>query len=189
MDVYKRYRVCKHPRAKGVPPLKPRLPAAKAASSRQGRDAAKTYIAMNTNTTNLGKIVSFRLSSEDHAAYMAKVTASGMSPSQYFRQCILNDSTEIIIDGVPITEDEVKRIYDIRSQANQAKKKKKEATSEAKSRLLYLVNKSSNNINQLARAANTAHLNGTASELLYENILHTLTHISNHMKAVIQNVD
>jgi hypothetical protein len=130
--------------------------------------------------------VSFRLPEEVHARYMAKVLASGMKPSAFFRECILADKTEVIVDGVPLTPEEMRHIAGIRIQA---KKPKNKASSVDKMRLLYLFNKTGNNINQLAKAANTAHVAGTVDADLYQAILENLEHISCYMKAALQNVD
>jgi hypothetical protein len=139
-----------------------------------------------SKTKSVGKVVSFRLSDDDHARYMAKALASGMKPSRYLRECVLADQTEIIIDGVPLTADEIRRIAEIRAQA---KKSKEKLSSPEKLRLLYLFNKASNNINQLAKAANVAQLAGTVSEDLYREILKNLENISGYMKATLKNVD
>jgi hypothetical protein len=49
-------------------------------------------------------------------------------------------------------------------------------------RLLYLFNKSSNNMNQLAHRANADHLAGTLSESTYEGILYNLEQVARYLK-------
>jgi hypothetical protein len=139
-----------------------------------------------SKTTPLGKVVSVRLTDKDHSSYMAKVLASGMKPSRFLRDCILADKTEVIVDGKPLTPDEIRRVAEIRLQAKQSKN---ESSSAEKRRLLYLFNKAGNNINQLAKAANVAHVAGTVSEDLYREILKNLEHISGYMKASLKDVD
>lgn len=58
-----------------------------------------------------------------------------------------------------------------------------------KKRMLFLFNKSSNNINQLAYRANADHLEGILSEAIYSRILAALEQIGEHMKAVVDHVD
>jgi hypothetical protein len=56
-------------------------------------------------------------------------------------------------------------------------------------RLLYLFNKTSNNINQLAHRANADHLGGVLSESGYESILDQLELIVRYLKATLPHVD
>ena len=81
----------------------------------------------------LTRPVSFRLTAADHAAYLAKVEASGLKPSEFFRECVLQNRTQIVA---------------------------RPKASPERGRLLYLFNKASNNINQLAHRANADHLAG-----------------------------
>ena len=108
------------------------------------------------------KPVSFRLSEADHLAYMQKCEAAGLSPSDFFRECVLTNRTQIVA----------------RPKASADRR-----------RLLFLVNKASNNINQLAHRANADHLAGTLSELKYEAILDNLELIARYMKATLGHVD
>ena len=54
-------------------------------------------------------------------------------------------------------------------------------------RLLYLFNKASNNINQLAHRANADHLAGVISEATYTRILADLHGLAHYMKAAIKD--
>ncbi|ENG0237434.1 plasmid mobilization protein [Burkholderia multivorans] len=56
-------------------------------------------------------------------------------------------------------------------------------------RALFLFNKTSNNINQIAHRANTDHLEGVLSEERYRRILSELQEISAYMKSVIKDAD
>lgn len=98
----------------------------------------------------LTKPVSFRLTEADHAAWLAKVEASGMSPSDFFRDAVLTNKTQIVA--------------------------RKKATKDT-TRLQYLFNKTSNNMNQLAYRANADHLAGKLSEATYAAILAELSAI------------
>jgi hypothetical protein len=110
----------------------------------------------------LTRAVSFRLSDADHAAYLAKVEASGMSPAAFFRECVMTNKTQVIAQP---------------------------KTSQDKARLLYLFNKASNNMNQLARAANAANLAGKVGDRTYEQLLTELQELGHLMKASLRHVD
>jgi len=110
----------------------------------------------------LKKVVSFRLTTADHDAYLAKVAASGMKPSPFFRDCVLTNKTQILARPKPSKE---------------------------LGRLVYLVNKASNNVNQLAHRANADYLAGTVSEGTYTRILGELQTLIQFMKAAVKNAD
>ena len=108
----------------------------------------------------LTRSVSFRLTAADHAAYLAKVEASGLKPSEFFRECVLQNRTQIVA---------------------------RPKASPERGRLLYLFNKASNNINQLAHRANADHLAGVISEDTYTRILADLHGLAHYMKAAIKD--
>lgn len=110
----------------------------------------------------LTKPVSFRLSQTDYDAYQVKFSASGLSQSDFFREHVLTNRTTVIARAKP---------------------------SQDKRRLLYLFNKTGNNINQLAHRANSDYLAGTLTETTYEQILQSLEQISRFMKASLPNVE
>lgn len=110
----------------------------------------------------LTKPVSFRLTEADYAAYLGKVETSGMKPADFFRDCVLTNRTQIIA---------------------------KPKVSTDKARLLYLFNKASNNINQLAYRANSDHAAGAVGEKTYAGILRELQTLNNYLKATLKNVD
>jgi len=56
-------------------------------------------------------------------------------------------------------------------------------------RALFLLSKTSNNINQLAHRANTDHQQGILSEEKYAKILSELQELTAYMKAVIKDAD
>lgn len=110
----------------------------------------------------LTKPISFRLTAADHAAYLEKVEASGMKSSDFFRDCVLGNKTQVIA---------------------------RPKSSADKDRVIYLFNKASNNMNQLAHKANAAHLAGSVSEATYTGILAVLQIIAQLMKAIIKDAD
>jgi Bacterial mobilisation protein (MobC) len=110
----------------------------------------------------LTRLVSFRLTDADHQAYLEKVEASGLKPSTFFRDCVLTNRTQIIA---------------------------RPKSSLEKSRLLYLFNKASNNINQLAHRANSEHKGGGLSDGTYREILDALDDLSRDMKDILRRVD
>jgi endonuclease YncB( thermonuclease family) len=110
----------------------------------------------------LTKPVSFRLTTADHAAYLGKVEASGMKASEFFRDCVMGNKTQVIARPKASVE---------------------------KDQIIYLFNKTSNNMNQLAHKANAAHLAGSVSEATYADILAELQTLADLMKAAIKNVD
>jgi len=109
----------------------------------------------------LTRPVSFRLTAADHAAYLTKVDASGLKPSEFFRDAVLTNRTQIVA---------------------------RPKASPERGRLLYLFNKTSNNINQLAHRANADHLAGVISEATYTRILTDLHGLAHYMKAAIKDV-
>lgn len=106
--------------------------------------------------------VSFRLTAADRAAYLAKVGASGMRPSAFFRECVLGNKTQIVA---------------------------RTKSSGDKDRLVYLFNKASNNMNQLAHRANADHLAGVVSDATYSRILDELQSLALLMKRGIKDAD
>lgn len=110
----------------------------------------------------LSKPVSFRLSEADFLAYQEKVRASGLSASDFFRECVLTNRTQVIAKPKPSADHR---------------------------RMLYLMNKASNNINQLAHRANTDNVAGKLSEATYGAILDNLELMSRYLKAMVGHVD
>jgi hypothetical protein len=103
-----------------------------------------------------GKPISFRLAEADHQAYQEKCRAAGLSPSDFFRQCILTNRTEVI------AKPQVSKDY---------------------GQLLFLYTKASNNINQVALRANSDNRAGKLSESTYEAILNNLETLNLFLKA------
>ena len=108
------------------------------------------------------RTVSFRLALPDHAAYLAKAKAAGVKPSDFFRDAVLNNKTQIVARTPPSSD---------------------------KRRLIYLFNKASNNLNQLAHTANAAELAGTVTPATYAGILAELQTLADVMKEAIRTAD
>ncbi|MGZ4953944.1 MAG: ribbon-helix-helix domain-containing protein [Methylobacter sp.] len=109
----------------------------------------------------LSERLNFRIDKESFDAFEDKVNASGVSKSEFFRDMVLNNKTQVI---------ERKKTTDNTKQA------------------LYLLNKSSNNINQLARAANIANQTGKISDNIYSSFLAELENQSQLLRALLDHV-
>lgn len=108
------------------------------------------------------RTVSFRLTLPDHAAYLAKASAAGVKPSEFFRDAVLTNRTQVVARVQPSSD---------------------------KRRLIYLFNKASNNLNQLAHTANAAELAGTVTPATYVGILAELQTLADVMKKAIRDAD
>lgn len=110
----------------------------------------------------MSKPLSFRLAPPDRQVFDAKVKASGLTKSEFFRECVLTNATQV--------------------QARPALS--------AESKLLaYHMAKIGNNINQLARRANSDNLAGILHQDTYDSILHTLENIGLYMGATVSHAD
>jgi len=110
----------------------------------------------------LTRSIAFRVTQEVFEAYIAKVHASGISRSKFFRDAVLSNRTTVIA---------------------------RPRASGDKQRLLYLVNKASNNLNQVAHRAHTDHGSGSLDEAAYREILATLQQIACSLKSAADHVD
>jgi hypothetical protein len=92
----------------------------------------------------LSKTVAFRLTEGDFDGYQRKFSASGLSQSEFFREHVLTNSTRVL--ARPTSSAETKRA-------------------------VFLLQKASNNINQLAHRANSEHVAGVLSEGTFMGIV------------------
>lgn len=136
---------------------------------------------MEQKKHKLKKIVGFRLSEEDHTSYMAKVKASHMKPSEFFRKCVLDNTTQIIVSGKALTTGEMER----RAKAAIILRDNKPVSDLTERQLLFLISQSSNNLTQLSHRANSDHFQGLLSEATYIDILESLQVINQTLKAVL----
>ncbi|MFI3187226.1 MAG: ribbon-helix-helix domain-containing protein [Methylococcaceae bacterium] len=106
--------------------------------------------------------LNFRIDEETFNKFDAKVSASGLTKSEFFRDLVLTNQTQVVAKP-PMTED--------------------------KKRALYLMNKTSNNINQLAKVANIANQSGQIADDTFNGLLNELEYLSQLMKSVTNNVN
>ncbi|AXW60976.1 plasmid mobilization relaxosome protein MobC [Ralstonia pseudosolanacearum] len=102
----------------------------------------------------LTKTVAFRLTEGDYTTYRAKFGVSGMSQSEFFREHVLANTTQVI--ARPVASADTKRA-------------------------VFLLQKASNNINQLAHRANSENLAGVLSEQTYSQILTQLERLNDFL--------
>ena len=100
----------------------------------------------------------FRAPPELWASLDRKAELSGLSAAEYFRRAILNDET--VIQAVP-------------------------KKSSIEKEVVFLVKKTSNNINQLSHAVNTAYLLGRISQSLYDQLDESLIDIRRRLIATL----
>lgn len=111
---------------------------------------------------NKTRVVSFRLREEDIAPYEQKLLSSGVKQSDFLREILFNSNAVF------------------------------EAPTKSKDndRLLFLYNKSSNNLNQLAYRFNSAYRKSEIiSESLYIKAINELVLIRELMIAGVKNAD
>lgn len=110
----------------------------------------------------LDKVVSLRLTPTDHALWLSKVEASGQTRSEFFRSCVLGNRTEVIAKTPASTD---------------------------KRRLIYLVSKAGNNLNQLAWTVHQTRKRGLLDGRAFEQLLRHLSLISETLHEKIESVD
>jgi uncharacterized protein (DUF1778 family) len=110
----------------------------------------------------LSERLNFRIDAESKAAFDEKVNASGLSKSEFFRELVLTNKTQVI--------------------------ERKKTTVNTKY-ALYLLNKCGNNINQCARVLNSANKKGDISDNVYISILEELENNSQLLRAMLDHVN
>lgn len=108
------------------------------------------------------RVIAFRLSQSEFTKFEEKLAVSEMSKSEFFREVFLNANVNLTVKGAP--------------------------SKELKS-LVFIYNKSSNNLNQIAYKANLAHQMGHISERLYIKILNRLVNIEDLMLVGVNNAN
>lgn len=111
---------------------------------------------------NKSKMYSFRLTDEEAAIFEEKIAASQMSKSEFFREVFINSNVNLTVKSAP---------------------------SKDYQRLLFLVNKSSNNLNQLAHKVNSHHMQGRVTDKLYRKYLNCLINIRDLLLAGVDDAD
>ncbi|MEI7613284.1 MAG: plasmid mobilization relaxosome protein MobC [Betaproteobacteria bacterium] len=100
----------------------------------------------------LSRTVAFRLTEGDHSAYKKKFHVSGLTQSEFFRRYVLTNTTTVHAIQKKLSPD-----------AKQA---------------VFLLQKCSNNVNQLAHKANLASREGKLSENVFVGILDQLSQLT-----------
>lgn len=108
----------------------------------------------------LEKTVAFRLTRGDFAAYEKKFGASGLTQSEFFREHVLNNTTKVYAVQRKVSLD-----------AKQA---------------IFLLQKASNNVNQLAYKANLAYREGKLGENTLAGILDQLGQLNSFMLSQVE---
>lgn len=101
----------------------------------------------------------FRLNESDFQMYTARCKASGLHESEFFRKCVLTNKTEVIA---------------------------KRSRTEEQEKILFLVRKASNNINQIAHRLHTDSLSEKIGEDTYIATLEALQQLSRYLKATLK---
>ena len=114
------------------------------------QDKGKNAVA-STSKVERKHVISLRLTDEEYQSFHEYFTSLEVSRSEFFRMVILNR-----LDDIPTLKQ--KRPVEYRE-------------------LLRLFNKSSNNINQIAKKINTEYRNGFISESTYLRYLNVLVNI------------
>lgn len=102
----------------------------------------------------LTKTVAFRLTEADFYAYKKKFKAYHGAQSEFFREYVLTNTTQVI--ARPVASKDSKRA-------------------------VFLLHKASNNINQLAHRANSENRAGFLSEGTFKSILEQLEQLNEFM--------
>lgn len=101
---------------------------------------------------NVTEVISFRMAQKDFKKYEKQIRKSKMKPSKFFREILISKSDKITL----IQEEKADH-----------------------SRLLFLANKTSNNVNQIAKRLNNAYRGGVVSEETFKDILNRLITLEN----------
>ncbi len=109
---------------------------------------------VKSDDEKLNHTVAFRLTDGDFLNYKRKFSASGLTQSEFFREHVLTNTTQVV-----------------------AKPKASADTLRA----VFLLQKASNNVNQLAHRANAEHLAGMLSESTFLAILSQLEQLNSFM--------
>jgi hypothetical protein len=110
---------------------------------------------MKPDDEKMGPPISFRVPVKEHRTYIEKLERSGLTKTEFFREYVLQNKTQVVARPRPTVDTQ---------------------------RLLYLANKASNNLNQLAYRANTDHLAGTLDDASYAAILSELEAIGDALR-------
>jgi len=110
---------------------------------------------VKSEAEKLSHTIAFRLTDGDFLRYKWKFSASGFTQSEFFREHVLCNTTQVV--ARPVASRDTKRA-------------------------VFLLQKASNNLNQLAHRANSEYLTGLVSENTYEAILDQLQQLNTFMQ-------
>lgn len=125
-------------------------------------ELVKACIRRCKNRRALTAVVSFRLTQADFAENLAKVQASGLTQSNFYRQHVLSNTTVVVA---------------------------RPRASADREQMLYLTSKAGNNLNQVARSMHVHRLAGLLDETTYKQILTALSKIERNLDAAVDRVD
>lgn len=109
---------------------------------------------LKSEEEKLNHTVAFRLTDGDFLRYKRKFSASGFKQSEFFREHVLCNTTQVVARPVASIDSR---------------------------RAVFLLQKASNNVNQLAHRANSEYLTGQISEHTYVAILDQLQQLNRFM--------
>lgn len=126
------------------------------------RDALKeaTVARPKKNQDGLTAQFGFRLTEDEAKVLREKIAKSGMNQADFLRQVVVANKTSIVSRS-PLE----------------------------KQRLLFLFNKTSNNVNQIAHVFNSANVSGKLTDAVYRDGLASLRGIAKYLKAALHYVD
>nr|CBA74198.1 relaxosome component [Arsenophonus nasoniae] len=107
-------------------------------------------------------MVAFRLSQEDFSHFEEKLLTSQMTRSAFFREVFLQANVNLTVQSLPSKE---------------------------LGHLMFLYNKASNNLNQIAHQVNIAHLTQKVSERLYRQVNNGLIDIRELLLSGVHDVN
>jgi predicted DNA-binding protein len=141
-----------------------------------------------SETRKLGKNISFRLPAENYDHYQGLALHTGMSVGALIRKRVIEGEATVIVGKDTqhtVSVEELERM----AAAARVVKTKRVVNSDDKRRALFLLNKTSNNINQLAHRANADHLADKINAGTYADILYQLERIQRLLKQTLPYVD
>jgi len=112
-----------------------------------------------TEREKLTNTISFRVNRKDFDDFEGKRLAAGASKSAFYRDHVARNTTRVIAAPIP--------------------------TSDAK-RAVFLLQKASNNLNQLAHRANVANRSGQITDATFEGLLDQLHQINQFLLVQVQ---
>lgn len=115
----------------------------------------------------LTEVMHFRVSKKVRDAFIQKHIESNLTISEFLRELLDDKNEKVTIIA----------------------KERKEKTPLDVRRVVFLANKTSNNINQLAHKVNSHHMAGLVNDKLYEDILRSLCFTNEILSGFIREVN